>query len=1137
MPPPRGTLANIAGTLATLLSPLTQLVGPASFRLLLADLGLQFPPAFEANPALVSASEAALQRLRSLPDLLAALDRAIEDENVPLTIAKALETANAVRVLIQKLQALGAAIKVAGAGAGIPPAELNQFADTFADRLLDYLVVRTFESVPGLAESLEIVGAVERTTLPAVDAQHPEFTRRRFVPGEITNFIQDPAASLRARFEWGAPGFNGLVLLQTVHRLLTRAGVPAVLDTSGAVPVLDVVFLEISPKLDIEPKGLLLKIVHPLDVDTAAPFVQDDWQARIILSAQLNVGLQATIQPNDGVTVMPMPGAQVQGDMLVEWTAGKPDGDPYIIVGEAGASRLEARQLIVRAGVGFAWNAALNRAEGTFTIAGEVKHGKLAISLAGADGFIGKILGGFKLESEFGVGLGYSTKDGLVFQGSATLDIQLPLHVQLGPVELSALTLTVGIENQRFPIGFRTDLKAALGPLRAVVEQIGAGVDISLPADRQGNAGPVDLAARFLPPRGVGLSLDAGIVSGGGYLFFDPERGEYAGALELTFSGFLALKAIGIITTRMPDGSTGFSLLLIITAEFGTGIQLGFGFTLLAVGGLIGLNRTMNLQPLMEGIRTGSVNSIMFPRDVVANAPRIISDLRAIFPPREGTFLIGPMAKLGWGTPTLVSVSLGIVIEIPGNIAILGVLKVAIPADDVALIVLQVNFAGAIEFDRKRIFFFAALFESRIVFLTIEGEMGLLIAYGDDANFVLSVGGFHPQFNPPPLPFPSPNRVSVSLLCTPLSRVRIEGYFAVTSNTVQFGARVEIFFGLDALNVQGHLAFDALFQFSPFYFIIEISASFSVKVFGAGLFSVRIRGSLDGPAPWHIKGHGSISLLFWSIGVDFETTWGERRNTEMPPIAVMALLDGELRKNDAWRAVLPAAASLLVSLRRMPPAEAALVLHPLGVLRVSQRAAPLEIKLDKIGSRAPADTNRMSLAVTGDGLAKKADALEPFAPAQFQNFSDSDKLSKPAFAPERAGVELSAAGADVRSSVMVKRIVRYEETIIDSNYKRFQRRFRGFLGVLFNFFLQGAAVSRSELSKAARTKLQPFDEKIGVAHDTYSVAFQSNNRAFAVEAVAFQSEASAREYMNGRIARDPGLADAIHVIPDYERAA
>ena len=345
----------------------------------------------------------------------------------------------------------------------------------------------------------------------------------------------------------------------------------------------------------------------------------------------------------------------------------------------------------------------------------------------------------------------------------------------------------------------------------------------------------------------MGLAIAAGVIKGGGFLGVDTARGEYAGALELVFSEFLTLKAIGIIATKMPDGSKGFSLLIIITAEFGSGFQLGFGFTLLAVGGLIGLNRTMNLQALLDGVRTGAVESVMFPRDVIANATKIISDLRTFFPPQPGRFLIGPMAKLGWGTPTLISISLGIIIEIPGNIAILGVLKVAIPADGIALIVLQVNFAGALESDRKRFYFFAALFESRIVFLTIEGEMGVLVAFGDDANFVVSVGGFHPRFNPPPLPFPSPRQISVSLLNTSASRIFIEGYFAITSNTVQFGARAEVFFGLSSLNVQGHLAFDALFQFSPFYFIFEISASLSVKVFGVGLFSVKVRGTLDGP--------------------------------------------------------------------------------------------------------------------------------------------------------------------------------------------------------------------------------------------------------------------------------------------------
>ena len=43
---------------------------------------------------------------------------------------------------------------------------------------------------------------------------------------------------------------------------------------------------------------------------------------------------------------------------------------------------------------------------------------------------------------------------------------------------------------------------------------------------------------------------------------------------------------------------------------------------------------------------------------------------------------------------------------------------------------LQVSFAGALEIDRKRLFFFAALFESRI---GSDAEGDTLLAFGDAA--------------------------------------------------------------------------------------------------------------------------------------------------------------------------------------------------------------------------------------------------------------------------------------------------------------------------------------------------------------------------------------------------------------------
>ena len=637
------------------------------------------------------------------------------------------------------------------------------------------------------------------------------------------------------------------------------------------------------------------------------------------------------------------------------------------------------------------------------------------------------------------------------------------------------------------------------------------------------------------PPVGIGLSIDAGVVKGGGYLYLDIEKEEYAGALELVVSDFLTLKAIGLITTRMPDGSRGFSLLVIITAEFGSPVQLGFGFTLSGVGGLLGLHRTMRLQPLSEGIRTGAVNSIMFPTNVIENAPRIISDLRTFFPPFQDIFLIGPMAKIGWGTPNLVKLSLGIIIEIPGNIAILGVLKVTLPDEEKKLLILQVNFIGAFEPDKKQAWFFASMFDSRVLSFTIEGEMGVLVNWGDNANFVVSVGGFHPAFNPPPLPFPEPRRIAISILNTELARIRVEGYFAITSNTVQFGARAELYFGLSAFNIDGYVTFDALFQFSPFYFIISISASLSVRVFGVGLFSVRMRGSLEGPTPWHVEGSGSISLLFFDIDVDFSHTWGEEIDTTLPPIDVMPLLKAEYEKLENWKAEVPAANSILVSLRKIETPND-LVLHPVGTLKISQRAVPLDISIDRVGAQKPNDANYFTLSVDAIGLdiEEKDEVEEMFAMAQVKNMSDSEKLSSPAYEKQKGGLELSAKGEQMKTTSAVKRVVRYEQIIIDSNFKRFVKPFFNFYNTLFTLFLKGNAISKSTLSNKSKRQKMPFDDKITVTPTAYVVAFNSDNSPFNDESKVFSSCAQAEEFRSRQVRDNPNLQDILHVIPRVE---
>jgi hypothetical protein len=625
-------------------------------------------------------------------------------------------------------------------------------------------------------------------------------------------------------------------------------------------------------------------------------------------------------------------------------------------------------------------------------------------------------------------------------------------------------------------------------------------------------------------------------VRGGGFLFFDPDKGEYGGVAELSIAEIVTVKAIGLITTRMPDGSEGFSLLVIISAEF-TPIQLGFGFTLNGVGGLLGLNRAVLLDVLRDGVRTGAVDSILFPTDIVANAPRIISDLRAVFPPQEGTFLVGPMGKLGWGTPSLITLSLGIIIEIPpGNIAVLGVLQVVLPDEQAALIRLQVNFVGTLDFDQQLLAFDAGLFDSHILFLTLEGDMAVRLKWGDGAAFLLSIGGFHPSFVPPPLALPALRRITVSILDLDWARIRIDNYFAVTSNTVQFGAHAQLFFGVDGCNVSGQVGYDVLFQFSPFYFNALITGSLDIEIIGIDCMSIRLRFSLEGVSPWRAKGSGSVSLLFFDVDVDFDVTWGEQKDTSLPPVEVLPVFLAEVDKRENWKALPPPSTNLLVSLRALDPA--LLVLHPYGALTVSQRAVPLDLTLDKVGNQKPQDVDRVDLtaAVSGATNLTLTPVEESFAPAQFQQLSDADKLSRPSYQELKGGATLAAAGSGAsQSSKMVARSIAYQVTIIDKEPVKPLPRGRFFRATtaLFDRFLRGSAAARSPLSFQQKSRLQPYTDKIGLSPEGYTVVSSHDNRPFD-SASTFSSEAQASESVRRRLERDPSLADAIQVVPNHE---
>jgi hypothetical protein len=1129
MPDQAGTAQWLALEFAHLLAPLAGRLGDDGVLDTFEELGVRFPDAFLEQPAITAARATVTNADGDREELAAGLVAAIDAGDAAAMAGAALALVAQCAGTVASLDGLAAAIRSAGPTLpGISAAQVAELTTDLRGNLVALLLADRLELSPAAGAVLAVFGVLERTFQPgdADDPTRPPYEKVAVRLDRLAPALTDPRRLLRDLYGWGTASFDAERLFRVLETALGRLGLPALLvPPTATTPVtLQVFGLDLRPTVD--GRGLRLDVVLPGQLDAAFPVEVSPpvWTAEVGVRGELPVGTTGEVRPPFSVGLTPPSGAPA-GEVTVSLRGDGPE--PIVVLGQAGGSRLEFDRFNLTGGLTVAAQPGGLAAP---AFQGEITGGRLVVDASTGDGFLATILNGRSLDARFDLRLTATPETGVRFAGSTGLTVQIPVHGRLGPIETQAVYLAAALAGDSLEIETSAAFTVRLGPVQATVDRVGVRADIGFP-EGGGNLGPAQLGFAFQPPRGVGLALDLDVVRGGGFLAYDPERQEYAGAVELELADFLALKGIGLLTTRMPDGSRGFSLLIVLTAEFPEpGLQLGFGFRLLAVGGLVGLNRTVRIPALMDGVRTGAIESLMFPRDVIANAPRILSDLRTFFPPERDRFLIGPMLKLAWGSPAVVTASLAVVVEIPGNIAFVGVLKVALPTERAPLLLLQVNFAGVVEPDQQRLYFSASLFESRVLHLTIDGDMGVLVAWGNDPNLVITVGGFHPSFDPPPLPFPTPRRISLDILNESNARIRASGYFAVTSNTAQFGAQAELYFKFSAFRVEAEIGFDALFQLSPFAFAIEVRASASLKAFGVGCFGINLRFALEGPTPWRAHGRGGVSLFFFDISADFDVTWGEHRDTLLPPVRVLPILAAELAKPENWQTRSPGVKPL-VTLRRPAATEDELVLHPMGTLFVRQRAVPLDLKLDRVGAQRPSDADRFTVQVTGGTLAKRADAEELFAPAQFQDMDDAAKLSRPAFQRQHAGLELAPDGAALASARAVRRAARYEEIIIDTANRRASRRFTELAGGLFTHLLRGNSVSRSPLSRAQRSLKQPFAETIRVTGETFAVARTRDNTA---AAPAFGSEAAAREFLAGRLVEDPGLAGTLHVIPGVE---
>jgi hypothetical protein len=900
---------------------------------------------------------------------------------------------------------------------------------------------------------------------------------------QVGALLDHPATALARAYRWGDPAapFDHQRLLANLGGVLRLLG----LSTGPVTPT-----VQLDPAVDPgvpagvrrDADGLRVTFVRGVVLGRHAayeigadllPAVPDGAATAadptgLVLRPRLNGSLSDAMTVGDSLTLTATVAAGV-GDLLaiglfpgdtrlvggevalgaaVEVAGSRPE--PWYPVGTPQGARVEVRDPRLRValeGTGDDPELRVTLATGSAAPAPAGGPGgvRIVIPMGDADALVQEATGSGDITVDAAPAVVWSSRTGVGIDGRSTPQLHIPLSIRLGAFTIHALELEAGAApGGGFALRAGLDISGSIGPVEAVVQGVGFALAVrphsrdelrDLPAGAPRPAlGTLDVDLGFQPPSGAGLAIDvAGVLTGGGFLSHDAATGLYAGVLELSLSDPpLTLKAIGLVSTRLPDGGAGYSMLVLITAEDFPPIPLVLGFSLLGVGGLVGVHRTVDEQAVRQGLRADTLGSVLFPSDPIANAPAVIRALTAVFPPRRGSHLLGLMARIGRAVPPI-TLDLAVIYEFGQRrrLVVLGRISSDMPTPEEDLIRIRLDAVGVVDLDEGSVAIDAVLVDSRLAQrFALSGAMALRARRG--SGFVLAIGGFNPHFTPPP-GVPALERVAIALSAGDNPSLRCEAYFALTSNSVQFGARAQLHAGAYGFTIDGEVGFDALVQRNPFGWIVDFHASVQLKHGKTNLFTVKVDGELQGPRPLRVSGKASFEIFWCDFTIRFDRTLIDGEQPPLPPGPdPLAELLRSLADPRSWISRRPPNRAPGVSLRHRASDQVVLA-DPLGDLVVSQQVLPLNTArpVEVYGDAPLPQPRSFDLTASLEGLAQRTPVLDDFAPAQFFVLSDDEKIAGPSFERHQSGVVLGAAEARFDPAEIVDAVLDYQTLVVD----------------------------------------------------------------------------------------------------------
>ncbi len=455
----------------------------------------------------------------------------------------------------------------------------------------------------------------------------------------------------------------------------------------------------------------------------------------------------------------------------------------------------------------------------------------------------------------------------------------LVVQRQLGPLYLERIGIdtaeTAGTVSR---VALYFDGRVSLFGFTAAVDQLSIGWDA-------GRGDVLDIGSWAVDLQGLAISADLSGASLAGGLLKTTDAGviSYVGMLVGRF-GTYGLSVFGGYS-QDANGDPSFFVFGSLNGPIGGPPA----FFVTGVGGGLGINRGLNLPA-----DPASVGDFVFVRGLDPSAPPItdpmdyLRQLGQEFPVQHATFWFA--AGISFNSFTLVdgvavlAVSFGDGLDI----SILGLARMALPRPGAELVNIELALLARFS-TREGVFMIQAQLtdNSWLLYRDVRITGGFAFAVwwkGPLAGqFVLSIGGYHPDFHRDG--YPEVPRLGLVWQVSDAIVIKGGAYFALTSEALMAGVDVEI--SVDFGFVWARIAFGAhgIVYFDPFFFEVYAYARISAGVkLDVGLFTISLSLSLAaeirvwGP---DFAGEAALEVGPVSLSVAFGGP-AERRSPPLP---------------------------------------------------------------------------------------------------------------------------------------------------------------------------------------------------------------------------------------------------------------